>query len=248
MGSLVFGGEAPKNPALAAQAKGGQSGELGDIRADVESAMQRLEARDYGQPEIDWIDGGAAAAAGGDIIIKGRNLLQGRDAASLTLFTGTSELVFTALKPGKAGNDYTVEIQNTGSLTVTLTGTALVITINLGTTDADAIATAVNADGADTDGIITCNGGGAGVAQAVTAATALTGGTGDGFECLISGVECLPANTTGANGGETITDTQLTVTVPDLTALGDARAAGDIVQLTVKTDDVLAQPLTMALA
>lgn len=179
--SLVFENEKPKNLALAHSAKGGQSGELGDLRDDVEKAIVRMEARNYTHPEIDWIDGGAPAVGGGDAIIKGRNLLQGQTFATLTLFTGTSELVFTALKPGADGNAITIALADggtAGSEAVAKTGNAFVITIEVGVSTADQIATAVNADGADSDGYLRCNGGGAGTSQIVTAATAMTGGVG----------------------------------------------------------------------
>lgn len=246
--SKSFGGEAPRRPHLVTNGKGGVAGEVGDLRSDIEDGFSVLEGRSGTFPELQWVDGGHPAAAGGDMVIKGANLVQGQAFASLTLFTGTSELIFTALKPGTAGNDYTIEIQDTGSVSVTLTGNALVITIDLGTSSADVIATAVNADGADTDGIITCNGGGAGVAQAVTAATAMTGGTGEGWTCWVSGVECLPANTTGANGGAALTETACTVTVPDLTAETDARAVGDLAAITISSDAVRTQSVTAVLA
>jgi hypothetical protein len=247
--SKSFGTKSPRKAHLVKPA-GGVGGEVYDLRKDLREAFRTHESRDAADefPELDWVDGGFAAAAGGDLVLKGRFLLQGQSFAELTLFTGTSELIFTALKPGQDGNDYTIEIQDTGSLTVTLTGNALVVTIDLGTTTADAIATAINANGADTDGIIRCNGGGVGVAQAVTAATNLVGGTGEGWECRISGTECLPANTTGANGAAAIAEGVCTVTVPDLTALGDARAAGDPASLHILTDAVRTQALSGLLA
>lgn len=248
MSSKAFSGQHPQRPHIL---RGGGTGrEIQDTRNDVDNALELLEARDVAleYPELDWIDGGFVAAAGGDIVLEGRFLLQGQEFAALTLFLTTSELIFTALKPGAEGNDFTIEIQDTGSLTVTKTGSAIVITIDLGTTTADAIATAVNANGADTDGYLRCNGGGVGVAQAVTAATNLAGGVGDGWECMVSGVECLPANTTGANGAAAIAEGECTVTVPDLTAESPARAAGDTAAVSVMTDNIHTQALSGPLA
>jgi len=251
MTSKTFGTETARRPHLVRDGKGGVGGEVGDLRSDVESAIAKMELR-TGFPELDWLDGGHAAAAGGDIVLKGRNLLAGQTFASLTLGTGTSELVFTALKPGEAGNDLTIEIEGgetAGSETVTKTGNAIVIGVEAGVSTADQIATAVNADAADTDGVLTCNGGGAGTdTAAVTAATALTGGAGDGFVCRVSGVECPPANTTGANGGAAIDDDSATVTVPDLTAEVDARAVGDVAAIEIVSNGLHTKALTTVLA
>lgn len=247
--SKSFGSEVARIPHLAQAGGSGLVGELGDVRADVETAFSRLEGRVSASnfPEIDWLDG-TVAAAGGDIVLQGRNLLQGQTFAGLTLFTGTSELVFTALTPGVGGNAYTVEIQDTGSASVTVTGTAIVITIDAGTTTANGVATLVNANGAETDGLVRCNGGGTGTAMTVTAGTSFTGGAGEGVSCLVSGVACLPANTAGTDGAAAITDTKGTFTVPDLTALTPARAATDTVAITVLTDGIMTQSLSAALA
>jgi len=236
MASKTFGPESARRPHLVQDGKGGVAGEVGDLRADVERAITKLEAR-TGLLEIQWVDGGLVAV-GGDHVVKGVGLLQAGVAAALTLFAGTSELVFEALTPGEGGNAFTVEIQDTGAISVTKTGDAFVITINLGVSTADAIATAVNADAAQSDGYLTCNGGGVGVAQAVTAATAMTGGVGDDWACEVAGEACLPANTTGANGGAAVTDTVATVTVPDLTGVGDPLAAGDVAVLAVLANGV----------
>jgi hypothetical protein len=248
--SKSFGGEAPRRPHLVSNGKGGVPGEIGDLRSDIENGFSVLEGRSGTFSELEWVDGGHPAAAGGDIVLKGSNMVQGQDFAALTLGTGTAELVFTALKPGTAGNDFTVAIADggtAGSEAVAKTGNAFVITVEAGVSTADQIATAVNANAADSDGYLTCNGGGAGT-PVVTAATALTGGTGEGWTCWVSGVECLPANTTGANGGAALTETACTVTVPDLTAETDARAVGDLVAITFSSDGVRSQSLTGVLA
>lgn len=242
--SRAFGPERARRPHLAKLTT-----EVGDVRKDVERAFTRVEGKD-GYPDLQWIDGGAPAAAGGDMIIKGAGMLQGQSFASLTLGTGTAELVFTALKPGLGGNDITVEIEDggtAGSEVVAITGDAVLITAQIGTSTADQIATAINANGADTDGILRCASGGSGN-PAVTAATALTGGVGEGFECYVSGVECLPANTTGTAGAAAVAEDEITVTVPDLTAESDARAAGDIAGILLKSDGVVSNTLSAALA
>ena len=252
MTSKAFSGQSPKKPHLIHAGKGGVPGEVWDTRKDVDSAFELLESRDatLEYPELDWMDGGFAAAAGGDLILKGRYLVQGQEFATLTIGTGTAELVITALKPGEGGNDFTIEIEDggtAGSEVVTKTGNAFVITAEVGTSTADQIAVAINADGADSDGYIWCDGGGAGT-PAVTAATNLAGGVGDGWACYISGVECLPANTTGANGGAALTEDSCTVTVPDLTAETPARAATDPAAAYIVSNNIATQSLSGLLA
>jgi len=255
MSSLAFSGQHPQRPHLL---RGGGTGrEIKDTRNDVDNALELLEARDatLEYPELDWIDGGFIAAAGGDIILKGRFLLQGQEFASLTLWAGTSEVVITAMKPGEGGNDFTIEVVGggtAGSETVIKTGNAFVITIEVGVSTANQIATAINADlnagVRDGDGYIMAVSGGAGAVNAVAAATNLAGGVGDGWECLVSGVECLPANTTGDTGVAAIAEGVCTVTVPDLTAETDARAVGDTAAISIKTGNVRTQSLSGLLA
>ena len=218
-----------------------------DAYEDVDRGFRNAEGRvDY--PELDALDGaqpGAAAAT--DVVLKGRNLLQGQTFDAHTNGTGTSEIVLTALKPGKT--EYTVTYENTGSITVTLTGTVLAITFNAGVSTANAIATAVNADGADTEGIIRAvagGGGGGGTGTTVpeiATAEAFAGGVGKGWECRVAGVEALPANETGDDAGAKITDTQATVTVPALGAAASL-AATDLATAVVKSGEVHTQQLT----
>lgn len=225
---------------------GGLSGEIVDLRNDVEEGFQNFEGR-AGFPELDYIDGGAPAAAGGDAVLVGRNLLQDQTFDALTLWEGTSEVVITALTPGDS--EFTVQITDgatAGSEVVTKTAKAFVIQIEAGVSTADQIATAINANAADSDGYLTANGGGSGAVNAVVAATAMEGGVGDfdGNVVMCGGNACLPANTTGANGGAAWTDTGVTVTVPALTPI----ATGDIVQLTLSSDGTNAQPVSFAAA
>lgn len=250
MTSKTFGPETAQRPHLVQDGKGGVAGEVGDLRGDVEVAIEKLELR-TSFPELDWMDGATITAAGGDIILEGRNLLQGQTFASLTLWTGTSEVVITALTPGADGNLFTIQITDgatAGSEVVTKTGNAFVVQIEVGVSTADQIATAINANGADSDGYLTANGGGSGTTNAVAAATAMAGGAGEGFTAYVSGVACLPANTTGANGGAAIDNGTATVTVPDLTAETPARAATDVVAVYLVSNGLRSQQLSAALA
>lgn len=223
---------------------GGLSGEIADLRNDVEEGFQNLEAM-AGFPFLDFVDGAGPAAAGGDMVLVGRNLLQDQTFDALTLWLTTSAVVITALTPGNS--DFTVEITDgatAGSEVVTKTGNAFVIQIEAGVSTADQIATAINANGADSDGYLTADGGGAGVVNAVAAATAMVGGAGAFAENTVyaAGKACLPANTTGANGGAAWTDTGVTVTVPALTPA----VATDKASVMLTADGTMANPLTVA--
>lgn len=246
MGSKALSGMNPRRPHLLQG--GGMGAEVRDLRTDIDSALQNVEERDstLNYPELDWVDGAVTAAAG-DVVLKGRNFLQGQTFATLTKFTGTSELIFTALKPGEDGNDLTIALVHSLGLpavTVGKVGNAITITADIGVHTADDIATAVNANAAATDGYLTCNGGGVGVAQTAFAATPLAGGTGGGdFQVYVGGILCLPANTPGANGGAAITDTQATMTHGTITGA----AAADMAQITLRSDNVLAQPISAVL-
>ena len=251
--SLAFGSEKPQRAGLSVDGKGGFAGELGDLRKDLQNAFKKLEAR-TSYPEIQWLDGGAPSVGGGDLVIKGANLLQGQSFATLTLWEGTSSVVITALKPGAPGNDFTIAVAGggtAGSETVVKTGNAFVVTIEVGVSTANQIATAINDDlnagVRDADGYLMAVSGGAGTTNAVAAAANLAGGVGEGWACYVSGVEALPANTTGATGAAAVAEAECTVTVPDLSAETDARAAADIAAVVVTTDGVSTRSVDVAL-
>jgi hypothetical protein len=247
--SKSFGMSTPRRPHLAVLGKGGVAGEVAELRRDADVAMHAMEERSSAMlyPEIGWLDGSAIAAAGGPVVIRGSNLLQGQTFASHTFFATTSELIFTAAVPGEAGNDLTVTIVNGGALAVTRVGNDVTVTIVVGASTANAIATYFNAD-ADVAGIMTCNGGGTGTTNAAVAATPLSGGVGAGWQCLVSGVSCLPLQVTGTDGGLSIAEGVCTVTVPALTGETVPRAAGDRVAVVIITDGIRTLPVTEVLA
>ena len=220
---------------------GGLSGEIGDLRGDVEEGFQNLEARaDF--PELYYIDGAGPSAAGADMILKGANFLQGQSFDELTLWEGTSEVVITCLKPGDS--PFTIEITDgatAGSEVVTKTGNAFEIQIEVGVSTADQIAEAINDDAADSDGYLRAASGGAGTTNAIAAATAMAGGVGTFAENVVKvgGVECLPANTTGTAGAAAWTDDTITVTVPALAPI----VATDQANVTVMADGTRADAL-----
>lgn len=220
---------------------GGLSGEIADLRNDIEEGFQNLEKR-ASFPEVTFIDGTGPSAAGADMIIKGTNLLQGQTFDALTLWEGTSAVVITCLTPGKS--PFTIQVTDgatAGSEVVTKTANAFVVQIEVGVSTADQIATAINADGADSDGYLRAASGGSGTTNAVAAATAMSGGVGTFAENLVTvgGNTCLPANTTGTAGAAAWTDTQITVTVPALTPI----VATDVAVLKVMSDGTAADAL-----
>lgn len=223
---------------------GGLAGEIGDLRKDVEEGFQNLEER-AGFPELDYVDGAGPAAAGGDMVLVGRNLLQDQTFDTLVLWAGTSMVTITCLKPGKS--PFTIEVTDgatAGAEVVTKTGDAFEVQIEVGVSTADQIATAINANAADSDGYLRAASGGAGTTNAVAAAAAMAGGVGDfaGNKVMVAGFECLPANTPGTAGAAAWTDTGITVTVPALAPV----VATDKAQITVSSDGTRADAMSVA--
>lgn len=237
MASKAMSQQRPAKPHLTT-GKSGVAGEVDDLRKDTDKALETFESR-TGYPEIDYIDGAGPAAAGGDMTMVGRRMIQGQTFASLALWAGTSMVTITALKPGKGGNDFTVEVTGTGTAgaeTVTKTGNAFVIDIEPGVSTANQIATAINANAADSDGYLRAASGGAGTTNAVAAATNLAGGAGDGWSCTVGGFDCLPINTPGTAGAAALTETSCKVTVPALAPV----VATDKAHVSITSDGVRA--------
>lgn len=251
--SKSFGSQKASDPHLTA-GKGGLPGQVDDLRKDVEAGFTANEAR-TGFPVVDWVDGVPPAAAGGSAVLRGRNLLQSQTFDSLVV-TDSAEgalgsVTITALKPGDSGISVVVATP-TGSLALAYNAGTKVLTITptatTGDTD-DAIATAINADNSPVRGILRAASAGAGSILHAIASAPLTGGEGEyaGNAVTISGVEALPANTTGTAGAAAWADTVVTVTVPDLTAASPARATGDTVSLVLSSDGVMSVPIYLVL-
>ena len=221
--SKAFGGKSPRKSHLV-KPSGGMGAEVYDARKDVEEAFTSAEGRpatdEY--PELDYIDGAGPVAAGGDMVLVGRFLLNGQSFAGLDM-DATHGLIFTSAKPGVDDNDITVELISGGATAVSYVPATKVleVTFNSGVDDDDAIATAINANAAQTDGHIravssgTINAAGI-VAAGVFGPTNMTGGLGEGWECSVGGFEALPANVIGAISTATIAELLATVTVPAL--------------------------------
>lgn len=220
---------------------GGLAGEIGDLRKDVEEGFQNLEER-AGFPELYYIDGAGPSAAGADMVLKGANFLQGQSFDELALWAGTSMVTITCLKPGDS--PFTIQITDgatAGLEVVTKTDNAFVIQIEAGVSTAEQIATAINADGADSDGYLRAAAGGSGAVNAIAAAAAMAGGVGTFAENVVKvgGVECLPANTPGTAGAAAWADDTITVTVPALAPI----VATDQANVTVMSDGTRADAL-----
>jgi len=220
---------------------GGLQGEIQDLRKDVEEGFQNLEER-AGFPELYYIDGAGPSAAGADMVLKGANFLQGQSFDEITIEEAAAgSVVLTALKPGDS--NITVEVALAAALAITFnpaTGVLLIELPAIGDSDDD-IATAINADGADTDGYVRATSAGSGDIVADHAAAPMTGGVGDyaGNVVKVGGVECLPANTTGTTGAAAWTDDTVTVTVPALTPI----VATDQANVTLMSDGTRADAL-----
>lgn len=214
----------------------------------LESADDVLLYR-TGLPELDWVDGGAPAVGGGDMVIYGRNLIQGMTFDAITITQGAASITITALRPGNSNLQVAIGTPAGGAAAVAVADGVITITpAAAGSTD-DAMATAVNADAADTNGIVRATSASGGSFDAAQSAVPLVGGVGDydNTDVIVSGVVCPPANETGATTVAKWSDTKITCTVPALTGETPARAASDIVSIVVKSDGVSSQQLAVAL-
>lgn len=234
--SRAFGEEGPDRPHLV-RGRGGLSGELRDVREDIEDAYTRLEGL-VGYPKLFRVTGGSTALSLAALptakALVGEDLLQGQTKAALTLGAGTSQLDFTANRPGKPGNDITVELATGGAESIAVVGNAITVTLNTGTSTPDSIKTTVDAD-ADAARLVQVVSGGAGVAV-VAATTNLSGGIGEGFVVYVNGI--------AQEVDGPITDTALPLEVTDLTGAANL----DQAQILVVSDGVSANPMQIAVA
>jgi len=236
MASNSFSGEAAVNPvAIPGKSYGS---ETVDLRNDVEDAFSMLEAR-TSFPIIDWLDlgaaGGITADGSVDIPVKGRNLLNGSDFASVTI----AGLTLDAVIPGETANDYSVEIVDTlgGGLTLDFTADKLTIDQGASASDEDTIATAINNALSPAFGLIRANSA-AGGAMAVAAEVPMVGGVGVDFSADCNGVAVPLLHPVGAaTAAASISDTEITLNPPALTSGG--AAAGDACKLHLLCNGVM---------
>ena len=251
--SLSFGSAHARLAHLLASG-GGIAGEVADVRQDVEAAFEASDFR-TGFPSVDWVHGTPAATGASSVVLHGSALLQSQtfDHATITDSGAgaAGSIVITALKPGVSGITVVVATPS-GTLALAYSPSTKVLTItptaSTGDTD-NTIATAINADNSVVRGILRATSGGLGSIKNAIASTALAGGLGDYAHntVTISGVEALPANTTGATGVAAWSDTIITVTAPDLTAASPARATSDIVKVSARSNDVVSLGVSLVL-
>jgi len=199
-----------------------------------------------GNPILDMLNvagGAAVAAAGGDIILVGRNLLQGQTFDSLHLTEALGgDLTVTCLKPGDSG--FTIEmIKGAGAASVAFVGGKLTIDIGAAGSSDDAIATLINANAAATDGIFRAVSAAAGNFTVAQAEAPMTGGAGNyaGNKVYVGGLEALPANQPGTSATAKWSATGITCTTQ---AVG---AATDVVNIQVESNALLSAPLSAVL-
>lgn len=220
------------------------------LRQAVEAAFVVCEAKtDF--PLLRGLDGGAPSKGGGDVVLYGTDLLQGCAIDSIDLSEGDADLVLHALKPGDSG--ITVEVvagEDALAIGYDSETKKLTITLASGGSSDDAVATAINADAAQTEGIIRAVSGAGGDLTANQAVAPMTGGTGDydSFGVYAAGTECLPANETGTTSVAKWTDTKVTVTVPNLGGESTpAWAQSDLVQVRALCNGAMSDAMTAVL-
>jgi hypothetical protein len=233
MSSTCFGDQVPKISHLVHQGKGGLAGEIADLRKDADAAFIAFEGRDATllYPELDYVDGVGPSAAGADMVLVGRTLLQSQTFASVTL--GAS-LDIVVREPGVAGNLESVEVVDSGGGGLAVTYAARRLEIDLGgaVPDEDTIATAVN--NAAVGSPMRANSGG-GAAFGLAAEVPLAGGVGAGWSCTVGGFAApIKFDTGAAVSSVNLSETQVIVTVPALAPI----IATDKAKIYVTTDSV----------
>ena len=222
-------------------------GNMIDVKVTANGVSDSVTVPVYAStaPVLNWIDP-APPAAGGDFIIKGAGLLQGQTFDSFALTEGASTVTITAVTPGDSGITVTV---TTGAAGVTYNpGTKLLtITNNAGVTDDDALATLINANGADSDGYlraVSAGGAAAYTAASDQVATAMTGGVGDYDNNIIrvGGVVTRPSNTANTTSAAKWSNTQISCTF--VAAGTNADSMGVEVTTDTAKANVLAATLT----
>jgi len=194
-----------------------------------------------GYPWIDKIDA-ELAAAGGDVVITGTELVGEMefDTVDVTLGDSAGTLTVVAAKPGVSGLSVEVLASDTGtSLGVSVADDVISIQLAEAGNTAAEIVTAFNADDADTDGVARCTATGSGTTTSAVAETALAGGVGDydNTKVVVAGDEQDPANENA--GAATWTDTSITATVA-----GASLTATEVVTIRVQIDGVWSNSLS----
>jgi hypothetical protein len=196
--------------------------DAGQIENLAVTLAQLSRASDHPElTRLDVVTGAALLAAGSDLKLVGTDLLQGQTFDGLTIGAGIDQLDFELMKPGESG--HSLELLNTGSLSVAFAAGKWSIGYNFGTDTADQIANFVNAH-ATSKGVLRCVSGGVGTATPATPETPLAGGDGNyaANKVFVAGTEVLPLHAASATPAATWGDTLIEVTVP--AAVGGAGA------------------------
>ena len=164
--------------------------------AEVTGLDTRAEEHDLiGLPVIDLLNTATKApSAGGavtDATIDGANLGAGQIKASKVIgpaLTANDFITYDAIVPGAEGNLITVEHKTGSGLVVGVVGSVITVTLDAGTSDYDAVATAVNAH-ADAKLLVKATRGGTGAGIVVVEdPIALEDGVGSGVSLTIGGL------------------------------------------------------------
>lgn len=227
--SVSFGSEQPDRPHTVQR-------EVGDLRSDVERAVLALESRDA-LPQLYVASGSIGEDAGGtnSLVLYGANLLAGRAKASGTI----AGITLTALRPGTPGNDISLAIAvGAGALAVAVVGNAITVTLAAAGSTVANIVTAINAH-ATASTLVDAAVGTAGTLTTATAATKLSGGTGEGFVVTALSVAGGALVSTALTISETVTNAKVVITDDQL---GDL-VEGDRVSIVIDSHTVRTQAL-----
>jgi hypothetical protein len=218
----------------------GMGAEVRDLRADVEEAFQNNEAA-ASFPHLDVIDATSVVkAAGGDIVLVGRNLLQSQTFDTLTLGLTTAGIVLTCLKPGDSGIKVVI-VQGVGALSAVLAAGTLTITLAAAGSTATQVVAAINGAASCIGVIFAAVLSGGGGTVLIHALADMAGGIGlyAGNKVWVAGVEALPKHVAAP-----WSDTGITVT---MAANGDL-GTGDLVAVKASSDGVCSETLTATVA
>jgi hypothetical protein len=218
--------------------------------AKLHTVKTNIAARSLSSnPELDRLNvvgGAAVAAAGGDIKLVGRNLLQSQTFDSLNITAaGGADITIFALAPGVSGIIMTMVATGAGPLVFFDPNTkGLILDVGLAGRTSDQLATLINANAAATDGYVRAtSAGGAFSFTLAQGPTPLAGGVGDwaANQIFVGGLAALPANETGINAVAKWSNTGIICTTQ---AVG---AATDVAAIAVRVDGVWTGPLSAVL-
>jgi hypothetical protein len=202
----------------------------GDTRAETPNLP--------GLPSLSCLNDRASVEVTGATAVPfdGANLLAGQTKASVVVGDAADAngyITFSAVVPGAGGNDISVAFLTGAALAVSVTGNAIEVTLNTGTSTYSDVATAINADSDAKVLVLATEAGTGATVAAVAAAANLAGGKGDGLTAEIDGAPCVVVS---------VSDTALVVDTPDFTSVNvvprtaafSVRSGGQLTTLDVE--------------